>query len=450
MWVVQAGRGFGKTRAGAEATSHFLHQHPGSRVALVGPTWRDVRDTMVEGESGLLSVIPSEWVTKWNHSLGELVLKNGSRCFAYAATQPDRLRGPQHHFAWGDEVAAWERSETWDQLLLGLRLGADPRVVLTTTPRPRKLMRDILRHPRCQLSRGSTWDNLDNLPPEFAQAVLEQYRGTRLGRQEIEGELLADVEGALWTLDMIARSRVAPPEGELADVTAALDLSRVLVAIDPAGGGEDEIGIVAAGKGRDGHAYVLADRSCRLRPEGWARRAVALYEELGADAIVVERNFGGDMAAATVRAVDRGVPIREVVASRGKRMRAEPVSALYERDLVHHVGVFDRLEDQMTVWTPESGDSPDRLDALVWALSDLMRGSQGAAFLESWRAHPLPESNAAEIKAQAGETAAIRRLQRKMRSGVRWSSDAPVPLSRRCEHRWRDGRCVLCGGQKPE
>jgi phage terminase large subunit-like protein len=436
VWMVQAGRGFGKTRAGAEATSHFLHEHPSSRVALVGPTWRDVRDTMIEGESGLLAVLPPREVVKWNTSLGELTLRNGSKCFAYAATQPDRLRGPQHHFAWGDELAAWERAETWDVLLLGLRLGKDPKVVLTTTPKPRAIVRAVLKHPRCVTVRGSTYDNIDNLPPDYAAAVLAQYEGSRMGRQEIMGELLEDVEGALWTLDDIDKARV--PE--------APDMLKVVVAIDPAGGGADEVGIVAVGMGKDRHGYVLADRSGHFTPERWAKRAVDLYRELEADKIVVERNYGGDMVKATIQAVDKRVPISEVVASRGKRLRAEPISTRYEQGLVHHVGVFTELEDQMIQWTADTEDSPDRVDALVWGLTDVLNMGQGAAFLDYWKEHPL-STNPAESKRQAQDEAAVRQLQRKMGRGPRFGGGTPN-LDPKCEHRWRGDSCVFCGGQR--
>ena len=442
--MIQAGRGFGKTRSGAEAVSHYLHEHPGCRVALVGPTWRDVRDTMVEGESGLLAVMPPAAVSKWNASLGELVLANGARCFAYAATQPDRLRGPQHHFAWGDEVAAWERPETWDQLLLGLRLGKNPQVVLTTTPKPRKLVRDIIKHPRCVVTKGSTYDNLDNLPPEFAAAVLEAYRGSRLGRQEIEGELLEDVEGALWTLDGISRDRVA----------AAPELRHVVVAIDPAGGGSDEVGIVAAGRDADGHAYVLADRSGRFHPEQWARRAIGLYHELEADRIVVERNYGGDMVTSTLRAVDTRLQIVEVVASRGKRVRAEPIATAYEQGKVHHVGVFEQLEEQMCTWTPDSGDSPDRMDALVWALTDVMQKGQGAAFMEFWKATTPALGEGQQVSQSLKDQEIRRQIRQTEASKPSFAAPERKMVGPRClqaaGHRWRGDTCVFCGGLKAD
>jgi predicted phage terminase large subunit-like protein len=369
-----AGRGFGKTRLGAEATSEFARTHPNSRIALVGPTWRDVRDTMITGESGLLSVLPGSAVRKWNATLGELTLTNGSKCSSYAATQYERLRGPQHHFAWGDEAAAWPYSETWDLLLLGLRLGDDPRVILTTTPKPRKLVRDILKRANTVYTRGSTYDNLDNLPPDYADRVLSLYTGSRYERQEIFGELIEDVEGALWSLDQLDRLRVNE---------APKDMLRCVVGVDPAGGGADETGIVVAGRGTDGQGYVLADRSGQFHPEEWAKRAIAAYHEFKCDRIVVEKNFGGEMVEHTIASVDRSVPVRMVTASRGKIVRAEPIATLYKQERVHHVGAMPSLEDQMTQFTGESGDSPDRMDALVWALTDVMEGSSAAAFLSA-------------------------------------------------------------------
>ncbi len=338
---------------------------------------------MITGESGLLSVLPSSAIKKWNSTLGELLLSNGSHVFSYAATQYERLRGPQHHFAWGDEAAAWPYSETWDLLLLGLRLGTDPRVILTTTPKMRALVRTIMRRDNTVVTRGSTYDNLDNLPPDYAERVLSLYTGSRYERQEIFGELLEDVEGALWSLDQIDRLRIdkAPEE-----------LLRCVVGVDPAGGGADETGIVVGARGVDGHGYVLADRSGQLHPDEWAKRAIAAYHEFKCDRIVVEKNFGGEMVEHTIASIDRSVPVRMVTASRGKIVRAEPISTLYRQERVHHVGAMPALEDQMTQFTGESGDSPDRMDALVWALTDVMEGSSASVFLQSLadKAKPAP------------------------------------------------------------
>lgn len=336
------------------------------RVAVVAPTYADARDTCVEGDSGLLSVIPEVLVKNWNRSIGELDLANGTRVKLFSAEVPTRLRGPQHHFAWCDELAAWDKpTETWDQLNFGLRLGRRPRIVVTTTPQPIRLVKELLKRDDAVVTCGSTYDNAANLADSVLVQLRARYEGTRLGRQELYGELLEDREGALWTLSAIDALRVP----------AAPDLRRVVVAVDPAVTAEedsDETGIIGAGVGLDGHGYVLADQSCRLSPERAMRRAVDLYHDLKADRVIVERNNGGDYLPALLRTVDPNVPCKTVVATRGKRVRAEPVAALYEQGRVHHVGGFERLEDQMTSWAPEDSSSPDRMDALVWALHELM------------------------------------------------------------------------------
>lgn len=370
-WVIQSGRGWGKTRTGAEWLADGALSHPGTRWAIVAPTFADGRDTCIEGESGLLSVLRRRrptvnWDQHWNRSLGEVILPNGSRVKMFSSEKPDSLRGPQHHGAWCDELAAWAHArETWDMLQFGLRLGAKPRAVVTTTPKPVPLVRALLADPSTTVTRGSTFDNARNLAPSQLERLRTLYEGTRLGRQELYGELLTDTPGALWVESTIAPHRVdtAPP------------MRRVVVAIDPAvtsGEDSDSTGIVAAGVGLDGHIYVLHDRTCRESPERWARIAVELYDEVQGDRIVAEVNNGGDLVEAVIRTVDANVPYTEVRASRGKRMRAEPIAALYEQGKVHHVGRFDELEDQMTTWTPEAAGSPDRLDALVWAVSHLV------------------------------------------------------------------------------
>jgi phage terminase large subunit-like protein len=369
-WLILAGRGWGKTLAGAEDAKAYGLANPGCRYAIVAATFGDARDTCVEGESGLLSCLPPSAVRIWNRSLGELILTNGTRYKLFSADEPERLRGPQHHRAWCDELAAWGKSaeerqwpKAWDMLMMGLRLGANPQAVPTTTPRPTKLIRTLIKDPTTHVTRGRTIDNAANLAPAFLSQVLARYEGTRLGRQELEAELLDDVPGALWTYAMLEDRRPAP------------DLTRVVVAIDPAataGEESDETGIVAAGLGVDGRGYVLADRSCRLSPDGWANRAVAVFDDLAADLIVAEVNNGGDMVEHTIRTIRRSVPYKKIHASRGKQTRAQPVAALYEQGKVSHVEVFPELEEQLTTWTPESGSSPDRLDALVWALTSLM------------------------------------------------------------------------------
>lgn len=366
-----AGRGWGKTRTGAEDVGWYGLANPGSRIAVVAPTYADARDTCIEGDSGLRGILPKACVEAWNRSLGELILTNGSRFKLFAAEEPERLRGPQHHRAWCDELGAWRYAETWDQLLFGLRLGTDPRVVVTTTPKPNALVRSLIKSARTRITGGSTFDNAANLAPSALAQLREKYEGTRLGRQELNAELLDDVPGALWTRAMLDGTRVK----------AAPDMVRVVVAVDPSGtkgdGGGDDIGIVVAGKGVDGRCYVMADRSCNLSPDGWGRRAVAAYSEFRADRIVAERNFGGAMVEHVIRSIDRSVSYREVTASRGKIARAEPVAALYEQGKVSHVGAFTQLEDQLCQMTGSGfiGEgSPDRADAAVWAITELMLG----------------------------------------------------------------------------
>lgn len=366
VWLVLAGRGFGKTRLGAEWVRAQAEQHPGCRIALVGRTAADVRDVIVEGESGLLAVCPPWCRPVYEPSRRQLIWPNGAIAKTYSADEPDLLRGPQHHAALADELAAWKRvDETWSNLMFGLRLGAAPRVVITTTPRPIRLLRELRSDPGTRVTAGSTYENRENLAAPFLEQIVTKYEGTRLGRQELQGELLEDVPGALWQRQQIDALRVQ----------RAPQLRRVVVAIDPAvtsGEDSDQTGIVAVGKAEDGQLYVLADRTCRESPAAWARRAIDLYRELRADRIVAEVNNGGDLVEATLRAVDRSIPYTAVHASRGKRSRAEPIAALYEQGRVHHVGAFDALEDQMCMYTPDGFDgSPDHVDALVWAATEL-------------------------------------------------------------------------------
>lgn len=383
-WSYLAGRGAGKTRSAAEWVHEQAETHPGCRIALVGRTPADVRDVMIEGESGIIA-IAHENAPIYQSTKRRLTWANGSIAQAYSAEVPSQLRGPQHHYAWADEAAAWTDAPkgdvldtAWNNLMLGLRLGSSPRCVVTTTPKPNALTRTILERTSTVVTRGSTYDNLKNLAPSFREQVLATYEGTRIGRQELMGELLDDVEGALWTLGLLDETRV----------DAVPDLQRIIVAVDPSGGtgpNADEQGIVVAGRGVDGHLYILADRSCQLSPHGWAARAVAAYHEYSADRIVAERNYGGDMVESTIRQVDKQVPVKVITASRGKVQRAEPVAALYEQQLVHHVGPLPKLEDQMTTWTPQSGQSPDRMDALVWAVTELTDGFKAHLWIDHYR-----------------------------------------------------------------
>ena len=361
FWLLQAGRGFGKTRSGAE-WSRKQAETPKSRGALVARTAADIRDVMVEGESGILAVSPPWFRPLYEPSKRRLTWPNGSIATLYSADKPDLLRGPQHHWAWCDELAAWRYPDAWDQLLFGLRLGLHPRAVVTTTPRPTKLLRELVKDPRTVVSRGTTRDNLGNLSASVIEDLERRYKGTRLGRQELQGILLKEVEGALWTLDLIDKDRT--------DQDPA-DLTRLVVGVDPPGS-TAECGIVLAGTDRHGFGYVLEDASVAGSPKVWAEAVVSTFHSWGADRVVAEKNMGGDMVAHTLRTVDPDLPITMVWASRGKWTRAEPIAALYEQGRVRHVGVFAELEDQMTDWVPGDAVSPDRMDAAVWALTDLM------------------------------------------------------------------------------
>ena len=367
-WLLLAGRGFGKTRVGAEMVRARVESGKARRIAIVARTAADVRDVVVDGQSGIVNCCPPHFRPAWEPSKRRLTWPNGAVATTYSAEEPDSLRGPQHDFAWTDESASWKYPETWDMLMMGLRIGANPQVVVTTTPRPVSIIRDLIRNPDCVVTRGSTYDNRDNLAPKFFRQIIDKYEGTRLGRQELNAELLDDYPGALWQRSNIDATRVS----------AAPEMRRIVVAIDPAttsAEDSDETGIVVAGLGIDGHGYILADRSCRMSPDGWARRAVAAYREFKADRIIGEVNNGGDMIETVLRMVERGIPYRAVHASRGKITRAEPVAALYEQSRVHHIGTLDRLEDQMCAMLPDgyaAEGSPDRADAAVWALTELM------------------------------------------------------------------------------
>ena len=385
VWLILAGRGWGKTRTGAEwakeGHDQSLLRLPGARWALVAETFADGRDTMVEGESGLLAILPPSSLrggsvdTAWNRSLGELYLANDAKAKIYSSEKPGQLRGPQHHGAWGDEPAKWRDAHrgdtddtTWANLMLGLRLGADPRCVLTTTPKRvallagRKDKPGLLGMDSVEVTRGSTYDDLANLAPTFRAKILARYEGTRLGRQELYAELLEDVEGALWTSGLIEQHRHDDFP----------DLARLVIAVDPAvtaGEDSDDSGVIVAGRtGAD--CWVLEDHTVHDDPTSVMTLVAGLYRELHADEVIVEANNGGDYLPALLRAIDPSIPVRTVHASRGKRTRAEPVHGLYEQGRVHHVGNLAQLEDQMTSWVP-GFDSPDRLDALVWAVTAL-------------------------------------------------------------------------------
>ena len=367
-WLVMAGRGWGKTRTSAEAVRETVHALPpgAGRIAIVAPTSADCRDVLVEGESGILRVFPPSERPVYEPSKRRVTFYNGVQAFCYSAEEPERLRGPQHHAAFCDEVAVYPQpKELFDNLRFGLRLGTNPRIVCTTTPRAgSKLLRDMVVDSGTIVTRGSTFDNRD-LPAATLAEFERVYGGTRIGRQELEGELLEEAEGALWRGADIEALRVK----------TAPELVRVVVAIDPSvtsGPESDEVGIIAAGVGVDGHGYILRDLSGRMSPDEWARRAVTGFDYHDADKIIAESNNGGDLIISVVRTVRANIPIEKVHASRGKITRAEPVAALYEQKKVHHVGGFPELENELTTYDPGVTASPNRMDALVWALSFLM------------------------------------------------------------------------------
>jgi phage terminase large subunit-like protein len=370
-WILLAGRGYGKTRVLSEQANAWAISKQCKRMAIVAATAADARDVMIEGESGILACAPNWCQPHYEATRRRVVWPNGALAYSYSAEEPDRLRGPQHDAAICDELGSWRDPSTWDMLQFGLRLGEHPRTVIATTPRPTKLVKQLLAREGngVVVTRGSTFENRANLAPGFFQSVVARYEGTRLGRQELEAELLTDIPGALWNWMTIEACRRAQ----------APDLARVVVAIDPAVSsteGSDETGIVVCGKDQAGRGYVLADLSGRYSPEQWAKTAINAYHEYGADRVVAEINQGGDLVEATLRMVDPNIPFTAVHASRGKYTRAEPVAALYEQSRVHHIGSFPQLEDQMTSYTvdvdrPKMG-SPDRLDALVWGLTELV------------------------------------------------------------------------------
>ena len=399
IWLPLAGRGWGKTRCGAEWVRHRIKSGD-RRIACVAPTKGDVRRVMVEGESGLLNICWKGDKTYrgaemgfpvWSPTNNSVTWANGAKAEFFSAEDPERLRGPQFHSAWCDEICAWTRmQETWDMLQFTLRLGKNPRILVTTTPKPVKLLRSIIKPENIASGRvyktsGSSYENSDNIDLE----ALSQYEGTRLGRQELYAEILDEAAGALWNRKMIDDAQFDLPEDCIVKdedgITVNFDASRkefakklvkVVVSVDPAITSNEEsdlTGIMVAGIDINGNAYILEDATDRYMPEQWAAKAISLYNEYEADLIVAERNQGGDMVRSTLRTVDDTVPIKMVHASRGKYARAEPVSSLYERGKVKHLKYLEDLEEQMVTWEPlGSIGSPDRLDAMVWAVTNLL------------------------------------------------------------------------------
>ena len=377
-WLILAGRGFGKTRTGAETVRQWVREGS-TLVNLIGATADDARDIMIEGESGILAIctkderpiyVPSKRRLEWP--------KTGATSLIFTADEPERLRGKQHEKLWADELAAWRYPEAWDQASLGLRLGLHPQALVTTTPKPTKLIKTLVADPTAHVTRGSTYDNRGNLAEAFMKQIVTRYEGTRLGRQELNAEILDDNPNALWKRSDIDAGRIhVYPQ-----------LTRIVVPIDPAVTAKedsDETGIIPCGMDSQDppHFYVLDDVSGIYTPDQWAQAAVNAYHRLEADRIVGETNNGGDMIEAMIRNKDTNAAFTAVHASRGKAIRAEPISALYEQGRVHHVGSFPILEDQLCEWDPITSDgSPDRLDSLVWGLTELSGGSDGwAAFI---------------------------------------------------------------------
>lgn len=374
-WLILGGRGAGKTRAGAEWVRSVALADRHARIALIGESEHDARSVMIEGVSGLLAVHSARERPEWMPSRRRLQWKNGAIAEMYSAENYESLRGPQFSAAWCDELAKWRHAEaTFDMLQFGLRLGERPRQVVTTTPRPIALLKKLIADPATALTRAGTIANAFNLAPAFVENVLTRYGGTRIGRQEIDGEIVEERADALWTRAGLESCRVS----------AAPPLTRIVVAVDPpasAKKGADACGIVAAGRAEDGSIYVIEDASVAgLSPQGWALKAVALWRRLEADSLVAEVNQGGDMVKAVIGEADKDVPVVSVRATRGKWHRAEPVSQLYEQGRVKHAGVYPALEDEMCDFGLDglsSGRSPDRLDALVWAVTALTFGARG-------------------------------------------------------------------------
>lgn len=376
-WLIMAGRGFGKTRAGAEWVRSIAEQDGTARFALVGASYAETRAVMIEGESGLLTIAPPYDRPEWEPSLKRLRWSNGAEARVYSAAEPEALRGPQNSHAWCDEIAKWfnnagQAEASWHNLKMGLRLGENPQAVLTTTPRPVPLVRALVKDPRVLVTRGRTRDNDLNLPEAFLTAMVRDYAGTRLGRQELDGELIEELEGALWSRQMIEQCRVAEAPAQ----------DRIVIGVDPpASAHGDACGIIVAGIAGSGstvRAWILADCSVeRPSPEAWARAVASSADAWQADRVIAEANQGGAMVKSVLQAASISLPVRLVHASRGKAARAEPVAALYENGRVHHAGCFPRLEDEMCGLLAAGayegpGRSPDRADALVWALTELM------------------------------------------------------------------------------
>ena len=429
IWLYLGGRGAGKTRSGAEAVREWVETGRCGRVTLIAPTQADVRDVMIEGQSGLLAICPDSNRPVYEPSKCRLVWPNGAQATAFSAETADRLRGPQHDGLWADELGAWKGAQSvWDMAMFGLRVGKRPRAIVTTTPRPIPLLKALLKRvgQDVALTKGRTQDSVENLAPTFLTQIVSRYSGSRLGRQELDAELLEDTAGALWSRDLIEDGRRAKAEVPV--------MKRIVVAVDPAISvteTSDETGIIVCGLGVDDHGYLLEDASGKFSPIDWARRTVALYHRWGADRIVAESNQGGQMVEQTVRTVDPNAPYKAVHASRGKITRAEPIAALAEQHRIHLVGGFPELEDQLCSYAAGSSDSPDRLDSMVMAFTELMLAPSNTGLIDYYReeverqagelrsgSDPLPASETVELRAPPGCSTIFGM------SGKRYSPDA--------------------------
>tara|TARA_R100001510_G_scaffold54472_1_gene57224 strand:- start:1574 stop:2839 length:1266 start_codon:yes stop_codon:yes gene_type:complete len=374
VWLILAGRGFGKTWTGAYDIVNYAMTHPNTISAVLAPTFGDLRRVCFEGVSGINQLIPIECyhnskASGYNRSTSEIKLWNGSKIVGFSASEPDRLRGSQYHRAWCDELAAWRYPEAYDQLQFGLRLGKNPQVVITTTPRPTPIIKELMKRANedVYVTQGSTFENQDNLAESALKQFVDRYEGTRLGRQELYAEILDDFEGALWNYTILENCRVTKEN--------LPEMTKIIVSIDPAvtaNANSDETGIIVSALGEDENYYILEDKTGKYSPDEWGRVAIELFYRYNANMIVAEVNNGGDLVERLLRSIERNIPYKSVHATRGKMVRAEPISALYEQGKVYHLGTFPKLEEQMCSFTGDNrGASPDRLDALVWGLTEL-------------------------------------------------------------------------------
>ena len=374
VWLLMAGRGFGKTRTGAETIRIWKDQVP--IIHLVGETAADARDVMIEGESGILSVSPDHDRPLYEPSKRRITWGNGAIANVFSAEDPEQLRGPHCYKAWADELAKWRYPDTWDQLILGAQLGENPQIIVTTTPRPTDLIKNLIEEKDTHLTVGTTYENKMNLSKKFLEKIIKRYEGTRLGNQELLAKILEDIEGALWNMKLIEKNRASKVPV----------MKRIVVAIDPAvtsKGTSNETGIIVCGLGVDDLGYVLDDLSGIYTPNGWAKKVINAYHDQKADRIIGEVNNGGDMIENTLRGLDNSISYKSVHATRGKIIRAEPIVAMYERGEIKHIGIHDGLETQMTTWNAREGDkSPDRLDALVWGFTELKLGEEGSDIIQ--------------------------------------------------------------------